>query len=96
MLCERLSKKSTIKEWRPHVWENLGWHHSAISGCGRISVHQHHYGTEPATSTAFLGEPNSGTGRWAEHGKTPEQAVKNVILVAKNSLAEIGAAISGL
>lgn len=49
------------KGWTPRVWENLGWHFSAINASGKLKVH-------PATLghwTAYLGEAEAG-GRWAE------------------------------
>lgn len=76
------------KGWKAQYWENGAWHFCAISPCGRIKVH--------AGYTAFLGEPESGGGQWAESGKTPERAVKKVIKTAKLSLAGIGAIIKGL
>lgn len=93
MLCETLAKTTAIKTWRPNVWENLGWHCNAISGCGRLKVHP---SENPTSFTAFLGKANEGGGKWAEHGKTPKAAVSNVILVAKNQLAEVGAIITDL
>ena len=77
------------KEWTTHVWENLGWHYMAVSPCQRISV--------GPGFTAFLGDRGKpGCGRWAEHGKTAKQAVRNVIAVAKADLHKISAMIFDL
>lgn len=81
----RLAGKSLAKTlgrgWTWKVWENLGWHYKAISPCGRIKVTSH--------NCAFLGDPGSSGGRWAEHGRTPKSAVRNVIAAAKKDLAKI-------
>lgn len=74
--------------WKPRVWENLGWHHCVISPCRRIKIHP--------GFTAFLGEPDSGGGRWAERGKTAKKALRNVIKTAKADLATIGAQFKNL
>jgi len=50
----------------------------------------------PDHYTAFLGSPDSSGGRWAEHGDTPEEAIRAVVAVAETKLAEIGALITGL
>jgi len=76
------------KGWKPNVWENLGWHYSAISPCGRIKVHK--------GFIAFLGDPDSSGGRWAEHGKTAKSAIRNTIAVAKAELKKIGGYLTGL
>jgi hypothetical protein len=78
------------KGWTPSVWENLGWHYCVISPCKRIKVHCN------GNYTAYLGEPNSTGGRWAESGKTPESAIKKTVAAAKADLKKIGACIAGL
>lgn len=79
------------KGWTPHVSENMGWFYSAISPCGRLKVHPCIYRGKVTEYVAFLGEADAGGGRWAEHGRTPEAAIKNVIRVATASLKAIGA-----
>lgn len=89
--------KTCGKGYTINVWENSGWHHSAISPCGRIKVHGgsglfakcHIY-------TAFLGQPARAGGTWAESGRTPKAAIRKVVAVAKSELAKIGAVIHGL
>lgn len=77
--------------WTMRVWENLGWHHEAISSCGRIKV-------SPTANgyVAFLGSPDSDGGRWAECGDSPREAIDAVIAVARAELAEVGAVLGGL
>lgn len=84
--------------WTVRIWENLGWHYAVQSPCQRIRIHPNIYWkTRKVESyTAFLGERNSSGGKWAEHGKTPEAAMRNVIRVAKADLDALSAALHGL
>lgn len=93
-LCETLDRTTGAKGWTAHVWENLGWHHSAISACGRIKVHPFGDGTKGCT--AFLGKAGEAGGTWAEQGKTPALAVAKVIETAKEALAGYGSLLAGL
>ncbi len=69
--------------WTPNVWENLGWHYSVISPCGRIKIHPSE-GKDPlGDACAYLNAPDSPGGRWVKHGTNPKAAVKNVIRVVK-------------
>jgi hypothetical protein len=49
--------------------------------------------------TAFLGEPGGVGGKWAEHGKTPEAAVKATRKVARKEVKHLAdlldAAVNG-
>jgi len=92
-LCAELDR-TTAKGWTPRVWENCGWHHSAISACGRIKVHP--FGDGSRGATAFLGAADSPGGKWAEQGKTPAAAVRKVIDQAKKELAGYGALLTGI
>jgi hypothetical protein len=60
--------------WTPRVWENLGWHYSAISPCGRWKVHPFIYKGKVEGYTAFLGEVGGG-GIWTGQGGTPQEAI---------------------
>lgn len=73
--------------WRPQVWENLGWHHRAVSPDGRVKVHPSGGGTY----LAFLGSKGQSGGKWSEHGKTPQEAVDEVRRVALIEVAEAAA-----
>lgn len=74
--------------WIPRVWENLGWHFAVTSTCGRWKVHKSGYGTN-VFYTAFLGEPDSPGGWWAEAGDTPELAIENTRRVAREQVEAI-------
>lgn len=80
--------------WSPRVWENLGWHFAVVSPCKRIEVFFHEKSAPPYL--AFLGEPNSHSGLWAEHGDTPELAIAQVVEAGKKSIAALQAIIKGL
>ncbi len=95
LLCNRLDESTRFKGWKPHVWENLGWHFQASSPCGRISVYRHSYGKK-FHYTAYLGAPQSGCGKWVHSANTPEQAIKMVIAMAKEEFAELKAQFDGL
>ena len=70
------------KGWKATVWENMGWHYAAISECGRWKVHPSLHRGKVVGYMAFLGSPGHG-GRWVEHGKTPQSAIKNTRKVAR-------------
>lgn len=97
-LCKRLGKG-----WTPEVWENLGWHFKAISSCGRIKVHcstyshpKQNHGKKYTSYIAFFGEVDSPGGYWAEHGDTPEEALKKVMRIAKNEWKRTNKLFKGL
>lgn len=79
------------KGWRPHVWENMGWYYEAISPCGRLKVSPSVHRGRVLHYTAFLGPASSPGGRWAEHGGTAEEAIRNVVRVGVEDLRELGA-----
>jgi hypothetical protein len=84
--AKKLSNEITAKlgaKWRPHTWENLGWHSGSVSVCGRLNVYPS-YGA----FSAFLGEPGKG-GRWVGRGRTPRSAVRNVVAMAVLELREL-------
>lgn len=69
--------------WKPEVFENLGWHCSVVSLCRRISVHVYE-----DHCLAILGSAEEQpAGQWTASGKTAREAVSNVFLVARESLA---------
>ena len=95
--------------WTTRVHENMGWHYTVISPCGRIKLHEYWRHVEPEAGVvdrlavlvpdhyaAFLGEPDSPGGKWAESGDTPEEALRSVVAGAKAKLAKIQASIAGL
>jgi len=82
--------------WTTRVWENLGWHYNVESPCGRIRVHPSYNSAFSGMATAFLGGKDESGGYYAESGKNPRLAVRNVLRVAKAHLAKIGARLEGL
>lgn len=89
----RSGSKALVKElgpgWRPRVWENLGWHYSAVNG--HVNVHPDRVQAMSAQTgkkflvtrpffTAFISvDLDSSGGRWFDHGKTPKQAVEKAV-----------------
>lgn len=69
--------------WVPRVSENLGWHYSAVSACGRWKVC-----SDGGSYTAFLGDPGAG-GRWAASGKTPRSAIAATWKIAAASIDDV-------
>jgi hypothetical protein len=82
--------------WKVSMNENLGWHWTVVSPCGRIRVSGGYKENFPKRFHAMLCQPGDCAGRYTGEGRTPRAAVKNVIRRAKNHLAEIGAFIEGL
>ncbi|MCP4201831.1 MAG: hypothetical protein GY769_07855 [bacterium] len=80
---ERLAR-SLGEDWKPRIWENVGWRYCARRG--GLEVH-------PAGSgyIAILGEPDSPGERWCEPGDTPENAIRKVVEVAKEEIAGLQA-----
>jgi hypothetical protein len=68
--------------WQPNVWENLGWHCSVTSPCGRVTVHIDREGF-----TAFLGPDSRSGGKWAESADTAREAIEKVFQTARENLA---------
>ena len=65
-------------EWVTHVHQNLGWHASVLSPCGRFYVHRYK-GQSPGKYqySCLLGRPWSYTGKWTGHGDTAQEAIEN-------------------
>lgn len=79
-LCQLL-RKTVGGKWSPHVWENMGWHWAALQGGWK--VHPFEYKGKVKSYTAFLGDPDSSGGLWAESGRTPRSAIRNTRKVAE-------------
>ena len=62
--------KSLGAHWKSNVWENLGWHHSAISACGQIEVHVH--GSHSFWANIMGGDRHR---QYAASARTPRSAV---------------------
>ena len=102
----RLCADELGKGWTVRVYENMGWHTAVVSPCKRVKVSIHPvHGTPSETLigtlcnyTAFLGDADdvSCSGKWAENGDTPAEAVNNVVRVAMEDLARLNAYIRAL
>ncbi len=65
--------------WKPNVWENLGWHYSAVSACGTIKVHPFGFGLRGFTVFVGSGKHATSDGaQWAEQGPTLRIALRKV------------------
>jgi len=78
--------------------ENLGWHARVVSPCRRIRIS---VPTLPgdATYVAFLGPVDPldlCTGKWAESGRTPREAIEVVLARAKQDLGIISKVVADL
>lgn len=82
--------------WKVSMNENLGWHWTVISPCGRIRVSGGYRATVSKHFHAMLCKPWKTGGRYTGEGRTPRAAVNDCIRRAKADLAEIGAFIEGL
>lgn len=84
--------------WTTRVHENLGWHCSVTSPCRRIRISVPTL-LRDTDYTAFLGpidEDDMCIGKWAESGRTPREAINNVLNAAKRDLGLITEVIEGL
>ncbi len=82
--------------WKPEVFENLGWHARVVSPCGRINIS---LPTRPDVTgyMAFLGPKKiQPGGKWAERGRTPREAIENVLNAAREDLGLIEETLQGL
>lgn len=84
-------------EWEPVVFENLGWHYSVKSPCGRIHVNEYWRtpiapndgiidklgALEPDHYTAFVNVDGGSGGRWTGDGETPEEAIRDGVAKAR-------------
>lgn len=73
--ADKLVELLGSEHWKPRVWENLGWHWSAMSKDGWWQIHP------IGGYTAFLTLDNKSGhgGTWTESGKTPQEAIKNAL-----------------
>ena len=99
--AETLAEKLRAKlgaGWKVRLHENLGWHYNAVSPCGRIKVVESRYSGRCYGYTAYLGEAAEDwcIGYWAEHGDTPQAAIRNVISKAVAERDEITRRLVGL
>ena len=60
-------------DFKPRVWENLGWYYAAQSPSNQIKVHPYHGG---GGYTVFFGAPESPGGKYAYQDKTLKGAIR--------------------
>ena len=72
------------KNWKPRVWESLGWHGEAVHRSGQLTVNSSHLRKGTIFYWASLGE-----GRWAQGAKTPEKAIEIVLRQCSRSLSTL-------
>lgn len=94
--------------WEIRLNENLGWHYSVKSPCGRINVNE--YWSRPKTDgivdqlatilpesyMAFLNLNGKSGGRWTCAADTPEEAIREVIAMATGERDEIATMLEGV
>lgn len=71
-LCLRLGP-----QWRPKVWDNIGWHWRAQRG--DISVQQETFVSRGQDFLAYLYEPHTVLIRYSARASTPDLAVADVV-----------------
>lgn len=62
--------------WKPHVWENLGWHYSAICGSSSVS---------PLSDKMYWASVNCGR-QFQGENKDPRKAVAEVLTACDNAM----------
>ena len=88
-LVSELQRLGIGEGWKPLVWENLGWHARAVDATGRMAVHCN----RTKSYTALLGGLDGA--RWAEDGRTPRAALRNVLATARAQKQYIDSLLQG-
>lgn len=73
------------KGWRPHVWENLGWHWQVIRGEMSVNPNWASVNTWKSRISSYT----AAFSGWSATMKTPEAAVKKTIKMAKGELRNL-------
>ena len=79
--------KSLGPTWKPQVWENLGWHHCAVSPCGRLKVHPRL--VKGSNCCAYLDHEGDSGGLWVARATTARAAVRAVVKQAEDEARRI-------
>lgn len=93
--ADRLAK-SMGAGWQPEVWENLGWHYSTNSKCGRLAVHANRDLGKGNQYSAYLRHKGSGGGNFVGLGSTPQAAVRDAVSQASAQIDKLKKLIKGL
>lgn len=85
--------KQLGKGWKPCVWENMGWHWAVVNESKSMKLYKD---LDYVGYSAWL-EPEKHLGigfQWIRNGKTPEQAVLNVITEFRNFTKRVNKTLS--
>ena len=80
--------------WRVRLWENLGWHHEAISPCGHVRVSRQTIGAR--AFWARVGPAGDPSIEFDAHASTPGVAVRRAVRKARAEIARLQEMIQGL
>lgn len=82
--------KKLGKGWKIRVWENMGWHYSAIALDGHLTVHPSSSGNLYFCLLSDGDYAGSGSCNWydAHHYEDPVEAVEATITLALNFAEE--------
>ena len=83
--CAAAMVKELGPNWKPHVYENLGWHYQVDSEDGHISVHN-----RPSTGEYWA----AIDGYWSADGKTPSLAVSAAAARTRRHLEQLTRTLS--
>jgi hypothetical protein len=81
--------------WTPRVWENLGWHYSAMSSSDTISVHQT-YSNNRYLALAHTSGGSGGQPGLTGQGDTPRKAVEDTIARIRAEIAKLESWLEGV
>lgn len=73
--------------WKPKIWENLGWHYSAVHRASGISINEYPYSGDHFTVYALGG---------AYTGKTPAKAIAAAILTTQQEVLRVTETMAAL
>jgi hypothetical protein len=84
----RAPKPALTGRWKPHIWENIGWHYRAELGCYKVwPVHDNTSSETRGWIATFAGTYSYISRR--AHGKTPEEALLNVRAAVQEVLSDL-------
>jgi hypothetical protein len=78
--------KKLGRGWKVRVWENLGWHHSAVAIGVNATVYED-------GKRRFWADTHFGDRQFHAYGTSPKAAVKNAVAQAKSVARDLTAAL---
>ncbi len=81
--AERLARRCG-PDWKPHVWENLGWHYAATSAGNFIKVHPSKALVGRPHYTVFFGAPEGSGGEYTTQGPNLKAAIAGGLAIARD------------